>query len=72
MKNIGIIGAGIAGLHLGLFLQQHGLKPTIYSDKSPAQIRTGRISNLVIRFEQTRQRERALGVDHWDFTELFD
>jgi glycine/D-amino acid oxidase-like deaminating enzyme len=60
MKNIGIVGSGIAGLQLGLFLQKHGIGATIYSDRSPEQIRAGRLSNFVVRFEHTRERERAL------------
>ncbi|HKA17584.1 MAG TPA: styrene monooxygenase/indole monooxygenase family protein [Blastocatellia bacterium] len=67
MKNIGIVGSGIAGLHLALFLQKHGQDATIYSDKSAGRIRDGRLFNLVVRFEPTRERERALGVNHWDF-----
>jgi 2-polyprenyl-6-methoxyphenol hydroxylase-like FAD-dependent oxidoreductase len=67
MKNIGIVGSGIAGLHLGLFLQKHGQDATIYSDKSADQIRDGRLFNFVVRFDSTRERERALGVNHWDF-----
>lgn len=70
MKNIGIVGSGIAGLHLGLFLQRHGADATIYSDRSPDQIRAGRLSNFVIRFDHTRERERVLGVDHWDFPDF--
>src|ERR1044071_2184320 len=70
MKNIGIVGSGIAGLHLGLFLQRHGLDATIYSDRSAEQIRAGRLSNFVVRFEHTLERERALGVAHWDFADF--
>jgi len=70
MKNIGIVGSGIAGLHLGLFLQKHGINATIYSDKSPDQIRAGRLSNFVVRFEHTRERERALGVVHWEYPDF--
>jgi hypothetical protein len=66
MTNIGIVGSGIAGLQLGLFLQKHGVGATIYSDRTPDQIRAGRLSNFVVRFDQTRERERALGVDHWE------
>lgn len=66
MKQIGIVGAGIAGLQLGLFLQQHGIGATIYSDRTADQIRSGRISNFVVRFNRTRERERALGVNHWE------
>ena len=28
-KSIGIIGAGIAGLHLALYLQKHGIEATV-------------------------------------------
>ena len=70
MKNIGIVGCGIAGLHLGLFLRKHGISATIYSDRSPEQIRAGRIPNFVVRFENTLERERLLGVNHWDFEDF--
>jgi hypothetical protein len=68
--NIGIVGAGIAGLHLGLFLQKHGVDATLYSDRSPDQIRAGRLPNLVSRFAPTRDREYALGVDHWEYPDF--
>lgn len=70
MKNIGIVGCGIGGLHLGLFLQKHGIDATIYSDRSPDEIRAGQIPNFVVRFENTLERERALGVNHWDFEDF--
>src|SRR5262249_2144879 len=66
MTSIGIVGSGIAGLQLGLFLQRHGLDATIYSDRSPDQIRASRLPNLVVRFDRARERDRALGVEHWD------
>jgi len=68
--SIGIVGSGIAGLHLGLFLQQEGRDATIYSDRSPDQIRTSRLPSLVVRFDHTLERERALGVNHWDFPDF--
>jgi hypothetical protein len=70
MKNIGIVGSGMAGLQLGLFLQKHGVDATIYSDRSPDEIRASRLSNFVVRFAHTRERERALGVNHWDFADF--
>ena len=70
MKSIGIVGSGIAGLQLGLFLQRHGLDATLYSDRSPEQIRASRLPNLVVRFDHTRERERVLGVEHWDFPDF--
>jgi 2-polyprenyl-6-methoxyphenol hydroxylase-like FAD-dependent oxidoreductase len=66
MKNIGIVGAGIAGLHLGLYLQQHGIQATIYTDQSPERLRQSRLMNIVGRAAHTRARERRLGVDHWE------
>jgi len=66
MTSIGIIGAGVAGLQLGLFLRQHGIDATIYAEKAPEQHLAGRLSNIVIRSAPTRARERFLGVNHWD------
>jgi hypothetical protein len=66
MVNIGIVGAGVAGLHLGLLLQKHGITATIYAEKAPEQQLAGRLSNIVIRSAPTRERERVLGVNHWD------
>lgn len=66
MADIGIIGSGIAGLQLGLALQQHGIPATIYSERTPDQQRARQLSNLVLRNGCTRERERQLGVNHWD------
>lgn len=65
MTQIGIVGAGIAGLHLGLLLRQHGIAATIYADRTPEQLRAGRLLNNPVRFAHTLARERVLGVDHW-------
>jgi styrene monooxygenase A-like protein len=66
MTSIGIVGSGIAGLHLGLFLQQHSVPATIYSDRTPDQLRSARLPNTVGRAEHTQARERRLGVQHWE------
>ena len=66
MTNIGIVGSGIAGLHLALFLQKHGIPATMYSDRTPEQFRASRVPSLVTRFEHTRE----LGVNYWDAPEL--
>jgi hypothetical protein len=66
MSNIGIVGAGVAGLHLGLYLRQQGIETTIYAEKTPGQEFGGRIPALVARFGHTRERERLLGINHWD------
>jgi hypothetical protein len=66
MPRIGIIGGGIAGTQVGLFLRRHGIAAAIYTDKTPDQHRAARISNVVARNGLTRARERALGIDDWD------
>ena len=70
MGRIAIAGAGISGLTLALRLQQQSVETTLYTDKTPEQIRAGRLLNLVARFEPTLARERDLGVNHWDFPDF--
>jgi 2-polyprenyl-6-methoxyphenol hydroxylase-like FAD-dependent oxidoreductase len=65
MKNIGIIGAGVAGLHLGLQLRQHDIPVTIYTNRTPEQVRDGRVMNSVAHMHVTQALEADLGVDHW-------
>ena len=66
MTSIAIVGSGVSGLHLALFLQQHDVPVTVYTDKSGRQIADGRLLNTVAHHHHTLQRERLLGVHHWD------
>jgi len=66
MKRIGIVGGGISGLHLGLWLREYGLDATIYSERTSSQLLDAPLRNIVIRNGCTRQRERDLRVNHWD------
>ena len=66
MPSVAIVGAGVAGLHLALFLQRHGVPTVLYADRTGEQVRDGRLPNVVCRFGSTRERERVLGVQHWD------
>jgi 2-polyprenyl-6-methoxyphenol hydroxylase-like FAD-dependent oxidoreductase len=68
MSGIGVVGAGTAGLHLGLYLQQHGVDVTLYAERTPDELRAARLPNTVAHHHRTRTRERALGVAHWDET----
>jgi 2-polyprenyl-6-methoxyphenol hydroxylase-like FAD-dependent oxidoreductase len=65
MGGIGIIGGGLAGLHLGLFLQKHSIPAMIYTERTPDQVRAGRLLNTAGHWANTRARERELGVDFW-------
>jgi 2-polyprenyl-6-methoxyphenol hydroxylase-like FAD-dependent oxidoreductase len=64
-RRIGIIGAGTAGLHLGLYLRQHGVDATIFTDRKPEDFRSSRLLNTVAHHSVTLKRETALGVNHW-------
>ncbi len=64
-KKIGIIGAGTAGLHLGLYLRQHGVDVTIHTDRKPGEYHGMRLLNTVAHHAVTVKRETALGVNHW-------
>ncbi|MET4476454.1 styrene monooxygenase subunit StyA [Bradyrhizobium sp. F1.13.3] len=64
-RNIGIIGAGIAGLHLALYLQKHGVDATVITDRPPDDYRNIRLLNTVAHHHVTIAREDYLGVNHW-------
>lgn len=70
MGGIGIVGTGISGLQLALYLQSAGVDTTIYSPQSLAEHRTGRLPNCVVRWGPTIERERQLGVFHWESNAL--
>ncbi len=63
---IGIVGAGIAGLHLALYLQKHGVDATIITDRAPEDYRNSRLLNTVAHHHVTIAREDYLGVNHWN------
>src|SRR6266540_2772446 len=69
MERIGIVGAGVAGLHLALYLQQHGVPARLYAERTPAEQRASRLPSTPAHFGKTRAREVALGVNHWDAPE---
>ncbi len=64
-KRIGIIGAGTAGLHLALYLQKHGVKTTIFTDRRADEYKGMRLLNTVAHHGLTVQREDELGVNFW-------
>jgi 2-polyprenyl-6-methoxyphenol hydroxylase-like FAD-dependent oxidoreductase len=68
-STIGIVGSGVSGLHLGLYLRQHDVPVTIYAERSPDEVRASRLLNTVGHHHHTLERERQLGVHHWDAQE---
>ena len=65
-KTIGIVGAGIGGLHLALYLQRHGIAATVLTDRAPEQYAASRLMNTVAHHAVTVAREDELGDNHWD------
>jgi 2-polyprenyl-6-methoxyphenol hydroxylase-like FAD-dependent oxidoreductase len=68
-SSIGIVGSGVSGLHLGLFLRAHDVPVTMYTDKEPDALRAGKLLNTVAHHHHTLERERELRVHHWDVAE---
>ena len=64
-KKIAIVGAGTAGLQLGLYLLQHGITPRLYTDRKPEDYAQARLMNTVAHHHVTVEREDALGCNHW-------
>lgn len=65
MPKITIVGAGQAGLQLGLGLLGNGYDVTVVSNRSPEQIAEGRVTSSQCMFDSSLAHERALGIDFW-------
>jgi hypothetical protein len=66
MRKILIIGAGQAGLQLGLSLRAEGYDVTIMSARTSREIRTGRVMSTQVMFDPALQLERDLGLNLWE------
>jgi styrene monooxygenase len=69
-KRIAIIGAGTAGLQLGLYLLKHGVTPTLFTDRRPEEYSGMRLFNTVAHHHVTVEREDLLGCNHWPSDEF--
>ncbi|MEV6342313.1 styrene monooxygenase/indole monooxygenase family protein [Actinoplanes sp. NPDC051851] len=65
MRKILIVGAGQAGLQLGLSLRAEGYDVTIASPRTAEEIRSGGITSTQVLFGPALATERAYGLDHW-------
>ncbi|WP_066376111.1 styrene monooxygenase/indole monooxygenase family protein [Herbidospora mongoliensis] len=65
MRDILIVGAGQAGLHLAIGLLQHGYDVTVISNRTAEDIRDGRVMSGQAMFGTAQAHERELGLDWW-------
>ncbi|MGQ4599767.1 styrene monooxygenase/indole monooxygenase family protein [Nocardia sp. R6R-6] len=66
MRSITIIGAGQAGLQLGIGLLDAGYEVRLVSNRTAEQIANGRVTSSQVIFGSGRAREKALGLDFWN------
>ncbi|MGW8380171.1 styrene monooxygenase/indole monooxygenase family protein [Streptomyces sp. ODS28] len=66
MRKILIVGAGQAGLQLALGLQANGYEVTVMSNRTPDEIRGGRVMSTQCMFHQALQHERDIGAHFWE------
>lgn len=66
MRKIAIVGGGQSGLQLALGLLQQRYEVTLVSNRTPEQIRKGRVSSSQFMFHDSLQNERDLGINSWE------
>jgi hypothetical protein len=66
MSKFLIVGAGQAGLQLALGLLQDGHDVTVVSNRTPDDIRSGRVMSSQCMFGAALEHERELGLNHWE------
>lgn len=65
-KHITIIGAGQAGLQLGIGLLKNNFEVTIYTEKTPAEIQESCPTSSQAMFHTALMNEKNLGLNFWD------
>lgn len=64
-RHITIIGAGQSGLQLGIGLLDAGFAVTMVSNRTPQEIREGKVSSSQCIFHDALEHERSLELDFW-------
>src|SRR6266849_6204337 len=66
MRKIAIVGGGQSGLQLAFGLLRQRYEVTVVSNRTPEQIRQGRVSSSQFMFDDYLQTERDLGINFWE------
>ena len=65
-RKVAIVGAGQSGLPLALALQARGDEVTLLSNRSPDEIRRGKVMSSQCMFDAALQIERQHGLNQWE------
>lgn len=66
MRKITIIGAGQAGLQLGIGLIKSGYEVSLYTNRTAQQLLAANVLSSPVLFNSALQLERELGLNFWD------
>ncbi|MGO3740990.1 styrene monooxygenase/indole monooxygenase family protein, partial [Kerstersia sp.] len=65
MRKIAIIGGGQAGMPVAFGLLQRGYEVSVYTNRTPDDIRHGRVMSSQCMFANALDVEAGLDIDHW-------
>ena len=65
-RKIAIVGAGQAGLPLALALQARGDQITLLTNRTPDEVRQGKVMSSQCMFDAALQIERDVGLNLWE------
>lgn len=66
MRRIAIVGGGQAGLPLALGLLEQQYEVTLVTNRTPDDIRAGKVMSSQCMFDASLQIERDLGLHQWE------
>ena len=66
MRRIAIVGGGQAGLPLALGLLAKGYEVTVVTNRTPDDVRSGKVMSSQCMFDASLQIERDLGINQWE------
>lgn len=65
MRKIAIIGGGQAGMPVAFGLLQRGYQVSVYTNRTPDDIRQGKVMSSQCMFADALDVETRLGINHW-------